>query len=474
MDKKIIESLTYDDVLLVPQYSAINSRKDVSLKTFLAKGVELNLPIIAAPMDTVCESAMAIAVARCGGIGIIHRFNTIENQAIEVQKVKRSENYVVDKPFTIGPKTKLKEILNKVEVYNATSFLVADAKNRLLGLVCKRDYIFETDLNTTAEKMMKPFKNLVVTNRALTLEESSKIFKKHKIEKLPIVNSKREIKGLITVKDLRYAENTKAARDIKGRLLVGAAIGIKDDYIERSRALIEAGVDILGLDVAHGHMQRVLDAVKELKHEFGDTPLMVGNIATAAGAADLKKAGADVVKVGIGPGAACTTRVVAGSGVPQFTAVMNGVSGAGKTPVVADGGARTSGDMIKALAAGASAVMFGSLLAGTDEAPGKILTWNGKKVKMYRGMASFNAYQDKQKRLSKRGEVSNFTAEGIDQGFVPYKGSVVDILAQLEGGIRSGFTYSGAKKLSELWQKAEFTKITQAGFKESGAHDVML
>ena len=474
MDKKITEALTYDDVLLVPQHSEINSRRDVSLQTTLAEGVILNLPIIAAPMDTVCESAMAIAVARCGGLGVIHRFNTIENQATEVAKVKRAENYVVDNPFTVGPKTKLKEILHKVELFGATSFLVADKNNKLLGILSKRDYLFEDNLNTSAEQLMKPYKNLIVTEKPLTLAESMKIFKKYKIEKLPIVGRNREIKGLITVKDLKYANNHKAARDAKGRLLVGAALGIKDDYIERAEAVVEAGADILGLDVAHGHMQKVLDAVKELKSKFKNVPLMVGNVATEQGAADLRKAGADVIKTGVGPGAVCTTRIVAGSGVPQLTAVMNSVKGAGKVPVVADGGIKTSGDIVKALAGGASAVMFGSLLAGTDEAPGKVLNWNGKKVKVYRGMASFGAYQDKQKRLSKKSQSDNFTAEGIDQGFVPYKGPVVDIINQLEGGIRSGFTYSGAKKLQVLWKNAEFVKITAAGFKESGAHDVMI
>ncbi len=310
---------------------------------------------------------------------------------------------------------------------------------------------------------MTPFAELICVKDLLTLESAKEFFRKHKIEKLPVIDDAGCLRGLITAKDVIQSSNTRAVRDSRGRLLAAAAIGLKPDVLARAQALIRAGVDMLVLDIAHGHMEECLDTVHRVKQAFPDTPLMAGNIATREGARDLKDAGADIIKVGVGPGAVCTTRIVTGAGVPQLTAIMEAKLGAGETPIVADGGIKNSGDMVKALAAGASAVMIGSLLAGTDEAPGKVAMWNGRKVKLYRGMASYAAYNQ---------DIDDFTAEGVDQAFVPYKGGVADILRNLEGGIRSGFSYAGARTIDELWGRAEFVRMSAIGVRENGAHDV--
>ncbi len=467
----MLEGLSFDDVLLVPKRSKIDSRKDIDLSSKLTEYIFLNLPIISAAMDTVTEANMAIAMARNGGLGVIHRFCSIEEQVEQVLKVKRAENYLIENPICIFPETTLKEIKEKSEKYDFQTFLVVDEKKRLLGLISKRDYFLEEDESKTAKELMTPFEKLVVSYERLTFEEAKEIFKKYKIEKIPIVDQERKVLGLITLRDFKNSLNKKASRDKKGRLLVSAAIGIRGDYLERAQELVKAGVDLLCIDVAHGHLEKCLKVVKEIKNKFPEIPLIAGNVATEEGARDLKKAGADVIKVGIGPGSACTTRIVSGVGIPQITAIMLAKKGAGETPIIADGGCRNSGDIVKALAAGASAVMLGSLLAGTDEAPGEIFQMKGKRVKYFRGMASFEAYQQK---LSKTKEKSDYqpVSEGINYGFVEYKGSVNEVLMNLEKGIRSGFSYCGASNLEELWQNAEFIKITDKGLAESHPHDI--
>jgi len=466
-----MEGLTYDDVLLIPKRSPIKSRKEINLSIELTPEIKLNLPIMAAAMDTVCESAMAIALARMGALGVIHRFNTIEKQAEEVKRVKREENYFLERPLTIAPKTRLKQIIELSEKLNNRSFLIVDSENKLLGLISKRDYIFETDLEKEVEEMMTPFEKLICVNDFISLPDAKQFFRQHKIEKLPVVEKDGKLKGLITAKDVIQATNIRAVRDKKGRLLVGGALGVKSDCYERARELVSAGVDILVLDIAHGHLEVCLETTRELKKSFPWIPLMVGNIATEEGARDLREAGADIIKVGVGPGAVCTTRIVTGCGVPQITAVLAAKKGAQDVPIIADGGIRTSGDMVKALAAGAQAVMLGNLLSGTDEAPGRLTMWNGRKVKLYRGMASFAAYENKNKGLNNK-ETEYFTAEGVDQAFVPYKGPVKDLLLAWQGGLKSGLSYCGAKNIKELWQKAEFVKITQASLRENAPHDV--
>ena len=465
------EGYSFDDVLLVPKRSKIESRKDIDLSVKLNEKITLKLPIISSPMDTVTEADMAIAMARNGGLGIIHRFCTIEYQVKQVEKVKRAENYFVENPITISPDTTLKEIKEKVEEYHFHTFLVVDEKNKLLGLISKRDYILEEDEEKLAKDIMTPFEKLIVSYKKISLEEAKEIFKKYKVEKIPIVDEDKTLKGLITFKDFEYSLNKKAARDERGRLLVGAAIGIKGDYLERAEELVKAGVDILCIDVAHGHLEKALKAVKEVKKKFPEIPLIAGNIATEEGARDLKEASADIIKVGIGPGSACKTRIVAGVGIPQITAIQLARKGAGETPIIADGGCKNSGDIVKALAAGANCVMLGRLLAGTDESPGEIFRVKDRLVKYFRGMASTSAFKDK---LEKTKETPEYlpTDEGINYGFVDYKGSVVKILEELEKGIRSGFSYCGASNLQELWENAEFIKITEKGLEESYPHSV--
>jgi len=465
------EALTYDDVLLVPKRSRVDSRKDIDLSSKLANDIILNLPIISAAMDTVTEGEMAISLARNGGLGIIHRFCSIEEQVTQILKVKQAENYLIENPICISPQTTLKEIKQKAEELLFQTFLVVDENKKLLGLISKRDYILEDDENKLAKEIMTPFEKLVVSYEKITFELAKEIFKKYKIEKIPIVDKENRALGLITFRDFQYSLNKKATRDKKGRLLVGAAIGIRGDYLERTEELVKAGVDVLCIDVAHGHLEKCLKAVSEVKKKFPEIPLIAGNIATKEGAEDLKKAGADVIKVGIGAGSVCTTRIVAGVGVPQITAIQEARKGAGETPIIADAGCKNSGDIVKALAAGANAVMLGSLLAGTDEAPGKVFQINGKKVKLFRGMASTMAYKAKKEKIKEESDYEP-TAEGVSYGFVDYKGSVNEILENLEKGIRSGFSYCGALNLKELWEKAEFVKITDKGYKEGLPHSI--
>lgn len=469
------EALTFDDVLLKPKRSSVASRKDADLRTTIARGLVLNIPIISANMDTVTESRMAIAMARAGGMGIIHRFLPIEAQAQEVEKVKRAENYTVERPFTIAPDMTLKscrELSRRLEVQ---TFLVTDKEGRLLGILTKRDMMFEEDEQRKVEELMTPRSALVVGTAATTLEEAKEIFRTKKIEKLPLVDDENRLIGLITARDIVHRLNPFAVRDKKGRLVVGAAVGVRGDYLERADALVAAGADMLVVDIAHGHLEICLRAVSLLKKKFGTMPIMAGNVATAEGAKDLIAAGADSLKVGVGPGSICKTRIVTGAGMPQLTAILETAKAAKDIPVIADGGIRQSGDITKALAAGASAVMIGSLFAGTDESPGEVVMWNNRRSKLYRGMASLGAHLERKKAEGGEGNgevLSDFVSEGADQVTVPYRGSVEEVLAQLLGGLRSGMSYCGAHTIPELWEKAEFVRMTDAGRKESGIHDV--
>lgn len=467
----MLEGLSFDDVLLIPKKSNIDSRKEIDLSSKLTNDIILKLPIISSPMDTVTESEMAIAMARNGGLGIIHRFCSIDYQTNQVLKVKRAENYIVENPICISPNTSLEEIKKNTEEYHFQTFLVTDQKNKLLGLISKRDYILEEDNSKQAKDLMTPFEKLIISYEKINFQQAKEIFKKYKIEKIPIIDKNRKVLGLITLKDVKFFLNQKASRDKKGRLLVAAAIGIRGDYKERAEELVKAGVDILCVDVAFGYLEKCAKAVSYIKNKFPNIPIIAGNVSDDKGVKFLKNAGADIVRVGIGPGSACSTRIVAGVGIPQVTAIMLSKKAGKNISIIADGGCRTSGDIVKALAAGANFVMLGSLLAGTDESPGKIFTVNNKRVKEFRGMASFSALKDKMKKTGEESEYEP-VSEGVDRGFVDYKGSVIDVLNNLEKGIRSGFSYCGAKNIKELWKNKEFVKITEHGLKESHPHDI--
>jgi len=464
--------LTYDDVLLIPVRSPVRSRSEVDVSTTLVRGIRLNIPIVSANMDTVTESSMAIAMARLGGIGIIHRFMEIDRQVAEVNRVKRAEAFVIEKPYTISPQTRVGEVKQLMRETNVSGFLVVDDQNRLLGIVSRRDVRFVNQEDKPVTLVMTPREKLVVGSPKTTLEQAMKLLSEHKLEKLPLVDENWFLRGLITAKDVERVVNpSNAAKDSKGRLLVGAAIGVRGDFLERASKLVEADVDVLVLDVAHGHSDSALEAVKRVKKEFPSVPLIAGNVATPEGTEDLVAAGADAVKVGIGPGAACTTRIVTGAGVPQLTAILWCAEVASKlgVPIIADGGIRHPGDITKALAAGASTVMIGSLLAGTDESPGYFVVRDGVKYKVYRGMASLGA--NIRRRLIERPDfdaesVSQIVPEGVES-YVPYRGRVEEVVSHLIGGLRSGMSYCGARNLEELRRNARFIRITAAGASES-------
>ncbi len=429
-------------------------------------------------MDTVTESGMAIAIAREGGIGIIHRFLSIEDQVDEILKVKRSESVIIEQPYTIKPDVTVLEARKAMEEYGVSGLLVEDA-GKLAGIITRRDITFEKNSKSKVSEVMT--RDVITARAGTTIEQAKEILHKQRIEKLPVIDEKKRIVGLITSKDiLKMDEYPHASKDKKGRLLVGAAVGVKGDYLERTEALIEAGADVLVVDIAHGHSDNAINTVHMIKKAFPNCELIAGNVATGDGAGDLIKAGVDAVKVGVGSGSICITRVVTGSGVPQLTAVLDSVKLARDhgIPVVSDGGVRNSGDMTKALAAGASTVMIGSLFGGTDESPGKTLVKNGKKFKMYRGMASFYAslgrkYREEGPQVAESDDLNDYVPEGVE-AMVPYKGSVVDIVRQLAGGLRSGMSYGGAKTIPEMQKNAEFIKMTSAGFVESQPHDVDL
>ncbi|MFB5623716.1 MAG: IMP dehydrogenase [Nitrosopumilus sp.] len=471
------EGLTFDDVLLVPKYSDITSRSQTDLTTKLSRNLSINIPFVSANMDTVTESLMAGTMARAGGIGIIHRFLTIKEQANEVLKVKRSGSVMIENPYSISPDKSVAEAIDYAEDKEISGLLVIDSNSKLIGIVTERDLLFANKANKIQDVMTK---DVVTAKLGVTLDESKEILHKHRIEKLPIVDDSGTVKGLITSKDItNNADFPNASKDKKGRPLVGAAVGVKGDFLERSESLLEAGADVLVVDIAHGHSENAMSTVRNIKKAFPDCELIAGNIATAQGAEDLIKAGVDAVKVGVGSGSICITRVITGSGVPQLTAVMD-CAKVGKDygiPIISDGGTRTSGDATKALAAGASTVMVGSMLGGTDESPGTVLTKNGKRFKVYRGMASLAASIGRKSKesgtISLDDDLNDYVAEGVE-AMVPYKGTVTDILKQLTGGVRSGLSYCGAHTIPQMQENAEFIKMSRAGFAESQPHDVSL
>ena len=469
------EGLTFDDVLLVPKYSDITSRSQTDLSTKLSRNISINIPFVSANMDTVTESLMAMAMARAGGIGIIHRFLPIQEQADEVLKVKRSGSVMIENPYSISPDKSIQNALDYAENKDISGLLVVDSNSKLIGIITERDLLF-ADRNDHIHDVMT--KDVVTAKPGVTLDEAKEILHKHRIEKLPIVDDSGIIKGLITSKDITNNEDyPNASKDKKGRPLVGAAVGVKGDFLERSESLLEAGADVLVVDIAHGHSENALSTVRNIKKAFPDCELIAGNVATAQGTEDLIKAGVDAVKVGVGSGSICITRVITGSGVPQLTAVLD-CAKIGKDhgiPIISDGGTRTSGDATKGLAAGASSVMIGSMLGGTDESPGTVLTKNGKRFKVYRGMASLAASIGRKSKLtgsiSLDDDLNDYVAEGVE-AMVPYKGTVTDILKQLTGGVRSGLSYCGAHTILQMQNNAEFIKMSRAGFAESQPHDV--
>ncbi len=473
---EIIEGLTFDDILLVPQYSEVLPHQ-VDVHTYLTKKIKLNVPIISAAMDTVTESKLAIALAREGGIGIIHRNMSIEAQALEVEKVKKSESGMILKPVVIHPDEPVRKAIEITGLYKISGVPVVDSEGKLVGIITNRDlrFIKPTDYDKSVKDFMTK-ENLIVAKEMVTLEEAEEILQRHKVEKLPIVNSEGKLVGLITIKDIiKRKQYPNACKDEMGRLRVGAAVGTGPDTKDRVEALIDAGVDVIVVDTAHGHSKRVLEIVEFIKSNY-DVDVIAGNVATGEGAYDLIQAGADAVKVGVGPGSICTTRIVAGVGVPQVTAIRLAyeVSHKYNVPIIADGGIRYSGDIVKALAIGASAVMLGNLLAGTEEAPGEIVYYQGRAYKTYRGMGSLGAMMS---RMSTdrygQDKMDKFVPEGIE-GRVPYRGKLNDILYQLIGGLRAGMGYLGARNLEELRKKAKFVKISWAGYKESHVHDVQI
>ena len=471
--KFLKQGLTFDDVLLIPAESDVLPA-DVDLHTKLTKKITLNIPVISAAMDTVTESRMAIAIAREGGIGIIHKNMSIGQQAEQVDMVKRSENGVITNPFWLAPGHTLAEADELMAKFRISGVPICD-NGKLIGIITNRDMKFETDMNQLIDNVMTK-ENLVTAPEGTTLAEAKEILRKHKIEKLPIVDKDFHLKGLITIKDIEKAEvYPNSARDEKGRLLVGAAIGVTSDVLDRTAALVEAGVDVLALDSAHGHSHNILDCVKRIKAVYPDVQLIAGNVATAEATRALIEAGADCVKVGIGPGSICTTRVVAGIGVPQITAVYESARVAAEygIPIIADGGIKYSGDVAKAIAAGGSVVMLGSLLAGCEESPGETEIFQGRQFKVYRGMGSLAAMANGSRDRYFQENNKKLVPEGVE-GRVPYKGNVGDTIYQLMGGLRSGMGYCGCHNIDELQSKSQFIQITAAGLRESHPHDIYI
>ncbi len=468
------EGITFDDVLLVPSASEVVPG-DVDLSTRLTKKIKLNIPLVSAAMDTVTEYRMAIAIAREGGIGIIHKNMTIDQQAEQVDMVKRSENGVITNPFYLSPTHTLAQADELMAKYKISGVPIVDEKKRLVGIITNRDMKFEENLERPIYEVMTK-ENLVTAREGTTLSEAREILRRHKVEKLPIVDDNFVLKGLITIKDIEKALTyPRSARDEKGRLVVGAALGITADVLDRASALIDAGVDVLGLDSAHGQQRNVLNCVDMIKSKYPDVQLIAGNIATYEGARDLIKAGADCIKVGIGPGSICTTRVIAGIGVPQITAIANAAEAAAEydIPIIADGGIKYSGDIVKALGAGANAVMMGSLFAGCEESPGESEVYQGRQFKVYRGMGSLAAMAKGSKDRYFQENSKKLVPEGVE-GRVPYKGTVSDTIYQMIGGIRSGMGYCGTPTIDDLRTKAKFIKITSAALKESHPHDIYI
>ena len=472
------EGLTFDDVLIVPKFSDITSRSQTNLETKLSKNISLNIPLISANMDTVTESSMALAMAQQGGLGIIHRFLTIEEETNQILKVKRSGSVMIENPYFIGPDKTVNDAISYMGEKGVHGLLVMDSESKLVGILTRRDVVFESESNQLVKDIMT--KDVITAKLGINLDEAKQILHKHRIEKLPLTDDSGLVKGLITSKDITNIENfPQASKDKKGRPLVGAAVGVKGDFMDRTESLLEAGADVIVVDIAHGHSENAVNTVRHIKKAFPNSELIAGNVATASGAEDLIKAGVDAVKVGVGSGSICITRIVTGSGVPQLTAVLDCAKVGKKhdVPIISDGGIRTSGDITKALAAGSSSVMVGSILGGTDESPGSFMTRNGKRFKIYRGMASFYASLGRKSKengkISFEDDLNDYVAEGVE-AMVPYKGSVTDILKQLTGGIRSGLSYCGAHTIKQMQENAEFIKMSHAGYAESQPHDVSL
>ncbi|MCI8875680.1 MAG: IMP dehydrogenase [Lachnospiraceae bacterium] len=473
MGTVIGEGITFDDVLLVPQYSDVTPNM-IDLTTQLTGKIQLNIPMMSASMDTVTEHRMAIAMARQGGIGIIHKNMSVEAQADEVDKVKRSENGVITDPFSLNPENTLQDAENLMRKFRISGVPIVEANSKkLIGIITNRDLKFETDFTKKIKESMTS-QGLITAPTGISLEEAKGILAKARKEKLPLVDSEYNLKGLITIKDIeKQIKYPLSAKDEQGRLLCGAGVGITHNMMERVDALVEAHVDVIVLDSAHGHSKNILTALEQVKTKYPDLQVIAGNIATGDAARDLIKAGADCVKVGIGPGSICTTRVVAGIGVPQMTAIMDCYEAAREygIPVIADGGIKYSGDMTKALAAGANVCMMGSMFAGCDEAPGTFELYQGRKYKVYRGMGSIAAMENGSKDRYFQEDAKKLVPEGVE-GRVAYKGSVEDTIFQLVGGIRSGMGYCGCPTIPELHDRAKFVKITAASLKESHPHDI--
>ncbi len=477
------KGLTFDDVLLAPRRSPVSSRGVVDTSTQLTPTIRLHIPIVSANMDTVTEAEMAIAMARHGGIGIIHRFMLVEQQARQVRRVKRAEGFMVEHPYAIGPDASLAEARALMKRHEVGGLVVIDAGGDLAGLITQRDLLLAPDALLRVHEVMTPRSRLITAPLGVTPAQAQALLFQHRLEKLPVLDAAGKLAGLITAQDLMKPEQfPHATKDDRGRLRVGAAIGVTPADRSRAEALLEAGADLLVLDIAHGHADHCLQMLQALRRDFPQAQIVAGNVATRAGAHDLAEAGADAIKVGIGPGSICTTRVVTGFGVPQLTAIMDsaaGVQDSGRDiPIIADGGIKTSGDLVKALAAGASTVMIGSLFAGCEESPGVPVIRDGQKVKVVRGMASLGAAMARraaetleQESAESQGEWDKVVPEGVE-AVVPYRGQVHEILQQLVGGLRSGLSYGGAFTLPELWENAEFIEITPAGVRESRHHDV--
>jgi IMP dehydrogenase len=474
LESPIPEGLTFDDVLLLPAKSSVLPAQ-VDTRTKFTRNIPLNIPVASAAMDTVTESHLAIALAQQGGIGVIHRTMSIDRQAGEVDKVKRSESGMIVDPVTIGPRNRLSDALEIMRKYKISGVPVTDG-GRLVGILTNRDLRFETRLDLPVEAVMTK-ENLITVAVGTTLDDAQEILHRHRVEKLLVVDDQYNLKGLITVKDIqKRIRYPKAAKDAQGRLRVGAGVGVTGDYLERATELVKAKVDVVVVDTAHGHSTRVLEAVRAIKNKFPEVQLMAGNVATFEGAADLLRLGVDGVKVGIGPGSICTTRIVTGAGVPQITAIADSARAALGTgvPVIADGGVKFSGDVSKAIAAGASAVMIGGLFAGTEESPGETILFQGRTFKAYRGMGSIGAMASGSDRYAQTNEeVAKMVPEGIE-GRVPYKGLLADLVQQLVGGLAAGMGYCGCSTIEELQRQGRFVRISAAGLRESHVHDVII
>jgi len=470
------EAFSFDDVLLMPNYSDVLPN-DVNISTRLTRNLTLNIPIVSAAMDTVTESRVSISMAREGGVGFIHRNMSIKSQVKEVKKVKKSESGMIIDPVTIHPDQRAEEVVEVMEKFHISGVPVLKDR-KLVGIVTNRDLRFETDLKKKISEVMTK-ENLITVSEGITLEESKKLLHKHRIEKLPVVDRKGELVGMITKKDIeKLKKYPNACKDVMGRLRVGAAVGVGSDMQARTEALLEAGADVILIDTSHGHSKNVIDAVKQLKGTFKEIDLIAGNVGTSKGAEDLMNAGVDGLKIGIGPGSICTTRMVAGVGIPQISAIMNCRSGSSKTgvPLIADGGIKYSGDVTKAIAAGAHCVMIGSLLAGTEESPGELILYQGRSYKVYRGMGSIEAMKKGSKDRyyqDETGEAEKLVPEGI-VGRVPYRGVLSENIYQLLGGLKAGMGYVGCRTLDDLREKARFIKISPAGLRESHVHDVII